>query len=58
MSTLPIVCNFGGRRMSGFQVIESRNPKKASLNKAKTRFYILDIITKARMSFQITVNAE
>ena len=55
---LLIVCNFGGRRMSGFQVIESRNPKNASLNKVKTRFYILDIITKARISFQITVNAE
>ena len=44
--------------MSGFQVIESRNPKNASLNKVKTRFYILDIITKARISCQITVNAE
>ena len=36
MSTLPIVCNFGGRRLSGFQVIESRKPKKPSLNKVKT----------------------
>ena len=58
MSTLLIVCNSGGRRMSGFQVIESKNPKNVSLNKVKTRFYILDIITKARISFQITVNAE
>ena len=36
MSTLPIVCNFGGRRLSGFQVMESRKPKKPSLNKVKT----------------------